>query len=90
MGFVHVGQDLEEQEELLECLLAFYMQYLLATDAVTCINLGMPCPSGLAWQYTVAVCMQYVLASNAFTCIRSGILLSATVALAGQLFLKVG
>lgn len=43
MGFIHVGQDLEEQQELLECLLAFYMQYLLANDAVTCIKTGMLC-----------------------------------------------
>ena len=43
VGFIHVGQDLDEQQELLECLLAFYMQYLLANDAVTCITSGMLC-----------------------------------------------
>lgn len=40
LGFVHVGQDLEEQEELLECLLAVFTQYLLADDAITCIKSG--------------------------------------------------
>jgi hypothetical protein len=40
LGFVHVGQDLEEQEELLECLLAFFTQYLLADDSITCIQSG--------------------------------------------------
>lgn len=40
LGFVHVGQDLEEQEELLECLLAFFTQYLLADDDITCIMSG--------------------------------------------------
>ena len=40
LGFVHVGQDLEEQEELLECLLAFFTHYLLADDAITCIKSG--------------------------------------------------
>ncbi len=38
--FVHVGQDLEEQEELLECLLAFFTQYLLADDDITCLKSG--------------------------------------------------
>ena len=40
--FVHVGQDLEEQEELLECLLAFFTQYLLADDDITCLKSGVP------------------------------------------------
>ncbi len=39
---VHVGQDLEEQEELLECLLAFFTQYLLANDDITCLKAGTP------------------------------------------------
>lgn len=49
LGFVHVGQDLEEQEELLECLLAFFTQYLLADDAITCIKSGRrPAPPACA------------------------------------------
>ena len=37
---MHVGLDLEEQQELLECLLAFVLQFLLADDAVTCLLPG--------------------------------------------------
>ena len=40
LGFINVGQDLEEQQELLECLLAFYTQYLLADDSITCLRSG--------------------------------------------------
>ena len=39
--FVHVGRDLEEQRELLECLLAFFLQYLLADDSITNLLCGM-------------------------------------------------
>lgn len=38
---VHVGRDLEEQQELLECMLAFFLQYLLADDDVTCLLSGV-------------------------------------------------
>ena len=37
---MHVGLDLEEQQELLECLLAFVLQFLLADDTVTCLLPG--------------------------------------------------
>ena len=89
MGFIHVGQDLEEQQELLECLLAFYMQYLLANDAVTCITSGMLCvhqdePS----KYTTAVCTRHLLASIAFACTTLGMLQSATAASRSQPFLQ--
>ena len=40
LAFVHVGQDLEEQQELLECLLAFVLQFLLADDDVACLLPG--------------------------------------------------
>ncbi|CAL8465602.1 g5138 [Coccomyxa elongata] len=40
LAFVHVGRDLEEQQELLECLLAFVLQFLLADDTVTCLLPG--------------------------------------------------
>ena len=40
--FVHVAQDLDEQEELLECLLAYFTQYLLADDDITCMKSGNP------------------------------------------------
>ncbi len=55
--FVHVGQDLEEQEELLECLLAFFTQYLLADDDITCLKLGMP----LYVSCTILHCLSGVL-----------------------------
>lgn len=56
LSFVHMGQDLEEQEELLECLLAFFTQYLLADDEVTCMKSGMP-PSSHALSRTTAKCI---------------------------------
>ena len=40
LGFVHVGQDLEEQPELVECLLAFFLHLLLADDAIACLLPG--------------------------------------------------
>ena len=88
MGFIHVGQDLEEQQELLECLLAFYMQYLLANDAVTCIQSGMLCPPKVACPSAVAICMQYLSASIAFACIKVGRLLSIAIVLPLQLRLR--
>jgi hypothetical protein len=39
-AFVHVGRDLEEQQELLECLLAFFLQYLLADDGISSLLAG--------------------------------------------------
>ncbi len=44
LAFVHVGQDLEEQQELLECLLAFVLQLLLADDDVACLLPGQRPP----------------------------------------------
>lgn len=41
LGFVHVGQDLEEQQELVECLLAFFLHFLLADDAISCLLPGV-------------------------------------------------
>ena len=40
LAFVHVGQDLEEQQELVECLLAFFLHFLLADDAISCLLPG--------------------------------------------------
>ena len=56
LSFVHVGQDLEEQEELLECLLAYFTQYLLADDDVTCMMSGTP-PSFHVLSCATAKCL---------------------------------
>jgi hypothetical protein len=48
LGWVHVAQNLEEQQELVECLLAFFLHFLLGHDHITCLlsggGLPPPCP----------------------------------------------